>query len=124
MTTDEALEITINTIEGIVVLTTELKTQIRSIITRTVTSTEIDLTKLSSMTKDFSENIHFGNMNLLLNSSMSVKTANQAHSNMRPTLQQDTKSYNTQKENNVRWIQQEENNADNFDAISDLFSLN
>ena len=72
------------------------------------------------MTKDFSENIHFGKMNLLLNSSMSVKTSNQAHSNMRPTLQQDTKSYNTQKENNVQWIQQEENNADYFDAISDF----
>ena len=49
---------------------------------------------------------------------------NQAHSNTRPTLQQDTKSYNTQNENNVRWIQQEENNVDYCDAISDLFPLN
>ena len=70
--------------------------------------------------QNFSENIHLGKMNLLLNSSMSVKTANQAHSNMRPTLQQDTKSYNTQNENNVQWIQQEENNDDYFDAISDF----
>ena len=49
---------------------------------------------------------------------------NQAHSNTRPTSQQDTKSYNTQNENNVRWIQQEENNVDYCDAISDLFPLN
>ena len=46
---------------------------------------------------------------------------NQAHSNIRPTLQQDTKSYNTHNEKNVRWIQQEENNVDYCDAISDLF---
>ena len=49
---------------------------------------------------------------------------NQAHSNIRPTLQQDTKSYNTQNENNVSWIQQEESNVDYCDAVSDFFPLN
>ena len=49
---------------------------------------------------------------------------NQAHSKIRPTLQQDTKSYNTHNEHNVRWIQQEENSVDYCDAISVLFPLN
>ena len=40
------------------------------------TSTAIDLTKISNMTKDFPEKIHFGKMNMLLNNFMSVKTAN------------------------------------------------
>ena len=49
---------------------------------------------------------------------------NQAHSNIRPTLQQVKKCYNAQEENNVRWIQQKENNVAYCDAISDLFPLN
>ena len=58
------------------VITTEPRIQILSIITRTAISTAIDLTRISNPTKDFPEKIHFGKMNMLLNNSMSMKTAN------------------------------------------------
>ena len=36
----------------------------------------MDLTRISHTTKDFPEKIHFGRMNMMLNNSMSLKTAN------------------------------------------------
>ena len=60
----------------IILIAIEPKTQTPSIITKTAKSAAIDLVKMSNIAKDFPEKILFGKMNMLLNKSMTVKTAN------------------------------------------------
>ena len=83
-----------NTIVEIILITIEPKTQAPSIITRTATSTAIDLIKISNMTKDFPRENSFRQNEYAAKQFYERENSqfnrNQAHSNIRPTLQQDT----------------------------------
>ena len=127
ITTDEACEITLNTVVEIIVIKTEHKNPNSFYINQN----SCKYGKRFNQNKQYEQS--FPGESLFRQNEYAAKrfyehensqlNRNQAHSIIGPTLQQDTMSYNAKNKNNVRWIQEEENNVDYFDAISDLFPL-
>ena len=124
ITTSDILGIIIKTIVEIVAITTELKTKsFDNCQNRYNYGNRFKQNKQNN--KTFSRENSFRQKEYAAKqyyeSENSQFKRNQANSNIRPTLNKDPKSYNTQNENKNRWVQQVENNTSNFVTLSQMY---